>query len=273
MVRFPAGAPFPNRRAGGWPPGLVVPAGSMVSRPLVPRSVSPHQFTMPAQVPIGPYGFAQGIVPGFATAAGTRTSPPAPFSSIFTTAVLPAGTYTVQWTVTLAGTIAAAEANNFILNLGPSIFLAASVNAAAAGTYPQAQVTFTTPGGLALLLLSGSNAATAGSVYGGTIFGASAPLALQVGPAGFHTSWMLAQASIGTTTGANDSSTAEFFAQPYGPPSPAWQVGQSYAAGGDQVGLSGIKLITGEFLFVVWSGAKAGDTCTLVLSGVQTVLT
>lgn len=165
MVRFPAGAPFPNRRAGGWPPGLVVPAGSMVSRPLVPRSVSPHQFTTPAQVPIGPYGFAQGRV----TAAGSCQ--------------------------------------------------------------------------------------------------------LQVGPAGFFTSWLLAQASIGTTTGANDSATAEFFAQPYGAPSPAQQVGQSYAAGGDQIGLSGIKLVTGEFLFVVWAGAKPGDTCTLVLSGVQTVMT
>jgi hypothetical protein len=144
---------------------MVVPAGSMVARPIVPRSVSPHQFTTPAQVPIGPYGFAQGKV----TAGGTCQ--------------------------------------------------------------------------------------------------------LQVGPAGFFTSWLLAQASIGTTTGANDSATAEFFAQPYGTPSPAQQVGQSYAAGGDQIGLSGIKLVTGEFLFVVWAGAKPGDTCTLVLSGVQTVMT
>lgn len=165
MVRFPAGSPAPNRRAGGWPPGMVVPAGSMVARQVTPRSVSPQMFTTPAQVPIGPYGFAQAKV----TAGGTCQ--------------------------------------------------------------------------------------------------------LFVGPAGFFTSWLLAQASIGTTTGANDSATAEFFAQPYGPPSPAQQIGQSYAAGGDQVGLSGIKLVTGEFLFVVWAGAKPGDTCTLVLSGVQTVLT
>jgi hypothetical protein len=144
---------------------MVVPAGSMVGRPVVPRSTDPHHFTTPAQVPIGPYGFAQGTV----TAAGTCQ--------------------------------------------------------------------------------------------------------LQVGPAGFHTSWLLAQASIGTTTGANDSATAEFFAQPYGAPSPAQQVGQSYAAGGDQVGLSGIKLVTGEFLFVVWSSGHPGDTATLVLTGVQTVLT
>lgn len=162
MVRTPPGY---NRRAGGWPPGMVVPAGSMVGRRVLPASLAPHHYVTPAQVPIGPYGFAQGII------------------------------------------------------------------------------------------------------------GAAGTLTLHVGPTAFGTSWELAQASIGTTTGANDTATAEFFAQPYGTPSPAWQVGQSYAAGGDQVGLSGIKLVTGEFLFVVWSGAKPGDTATLILSGNQTVLT
>lgn len=165
MVRFPAGAPAPNRRAGGWPPGMVVPAGSQVARRVLPHSTAPVHYNAPAQVPIGPYGFAQGTI----AANGTCT--------------------------------------------------------------------------------------------------------LHVGPAGFFASWMLAQASIGTTSGAVDTSTAAFFAQAYGPPAPAQQVGQSYAAGGDQVGLSGIKLVTGEFLFVVWSGGKPGDTATLVLTGVQTVLT
>lgn len=162
MVRLPAGY---NRRAGGWPPGMIVPAGSQVARRVLPPSVPPHHYTTPAQVPIGPYGFAQGIV-----AAG-------------------------------------------------------------------------------------------GSVT------------LRVGPAGFGTAWDLAQASVATTTGANDTSTVAFYGQPYGTPSAAWQVGQSYAGGGDQVGLAGIKLVTGEFLFAVWSGAKPGDTATLILSGVQTVLT
>lgn len=150
--------------AGGWR-GRVVPAGSQVPRRVLPPSVSLRQFTTPARVPVGPYGFAQGII----AANGTCT--------------------------------------------------------------------------------------------------------LNVGPAGYRTAWELAQASIGTTTGANDTATAAFFAQPFGSPSPAWQVGQSYAAGGDQVGLAGIKMVTGEYLFVVWSGGHPGDTATLVLSGVQTVLT
>lgn len=161
MVRVPAGY---NRRAGGWPAGMVVPAGAMVDRRVLPASVPPHHYLTPGQVPIGPYGFAQGTV------------------------------------------------------------------------------------------------------------GAGGTVTLHVGPTGYGTGWDLAQASITTTTGPNDTATAAFFAQPFGTPSPAWQVGQSYAAGGDQVALPGIKLVTGEFLFVVWSGAKAGDTATLVLAGVQTVL-
>lgn len=103
--------------------------------------------------------------------------------------------------------------------------------------------------------------------------GAAGSVTLHVGPAGFHTAWELAQAAVSTTTGALDTSTVAFYAQPYGPPSPAWLCGQSYAGGGDQVGLSGIKIVTGEFLFAVWSGGHPGDLATLVLSGVQTVLT
>jgi hypothetical protein len=94
-----------------------------------------------------------------------------------------------------------------------------------------------------------------------------------LGPAGYQTRWELAQAAIGTTTGAADVATAEVFAQPYGPPANPWQVGQSYQAGGDQIGLAGVSLITGEVLIVVWAGGHPGDTATLVLSGTQTVLT
>lgn len=154
-----------GRRAGGsWPHGLVVPAGSMVRRPLLPPSVAPRHFNTPAQVPVGPYGFAQGII---------------------------------------------------------------------------------SAGGAAIL---------------------------HVGPSGFNTSWKLAQASVTTTTGPADTAACSFYAQPYGTPAQPWQVGQSYQAGGDQVGLSGVKLVTGEYLFAVWSGGHPGDICTLILTGVMTVL-
>lgn len=265
MVRTPPGY---HLRAGGWPPGSVVPAGSHVDRRVLPASVAPHHYLTPGQVPIGPYGFAQGTVPGFATTTGSSNAPPQ--FTILNSVPVPAGTYTVNWSVTVSGTTAAAEVNNFLLVL-PGLSGITSVNGSAPGTYPQAPVTFTTTGGTAFLQ-TGANNATAGSVYSETLFTASSPLTLHVGPTGYGTGWDLAQASIATTTGANDTATAAFFAQPFGTPSPAWQVGQSYAAGGDQVGLSGVKLVTGEFLFVTWTGAKAGDTATLILSGVQTVL-
>lgn len=104
----------------------------------------------------------------------------------------------------------------------------------------------------------------------GTI--AAGTVTVSVGPAGAGTSWDLAQASITTTTGAADAATAALFVQVTGSPVAAWQVGQSYAAGGDQIGLAGIKMVPGERLYVVWSSAKNGDTATLILTGVMSAL-
>ena len=104
-----------------------------------------------------------------------------------------------------------------------------------------------------------------GTVGGGTV-------TLNVGPQGAGTSWDLAQVSVATTTGANDVSTVAFYAQPTGTVAAAQKVGQSYAGGGDQIGLAGIKLVPGEQLYAVWSGAKNGDVATMILTGVMTVL-
>ena len=104
-----------------------------------------------------------------------------------------------------------------------------------------------------------------GTIAGGTV-------TLSVGPQGAGTSWDLAQVSVATASGAADASTVAFFAQPAGTVQAPWQVGQSYAGGGDQVGLAGIKLVPGERLFAVWSSAKNGDVATMILTGVMTVL-
>jgi hypothetical protein len=63
VVRLPQGY---NRRAGGWPVGVRVPAGTQLYRRVQPRSIPQTAFRTPVQVEIGPYGFAQGVV-----AAGT----------------------------------------------------------------------------------------------------------------------------------------------------------------------------------------------------------
>jgi hypothetical protein len=105
-----------------------------------------------------------------------------------------------------------------------------------------------------------------GTISGGTV-------TISVGPSGSGTSWDLAQLAISTTTGAADASTCSVFVQPSGPPNDAWQVGQSYAGGGDQIGLAGVKMVPGERLYAVWSGAHNGDTAVIVLTGSKTVLT
>lgn len=64
---------------------------------------------------------------------------PAAGATIVTTAPLGAGTYTVSWTVELAGAAAAADANNFEILNGAAVVMV-SENAGAAGQYQQVQV-------------------------------------------------------------------------------------------------------------------------------------
>lgn len=262
------------RAAGGWPAGSYVPAGTHVDRRVLPRSVPPGVFLGRGRlmkVPIGPYGFAQGTIPS-GTVTGSATSPGT--FQIFATLAINPGTYTVSWTVTLAGTVGAGDANNFGLTLGSGRTLAApSVNTGAAGTYAQASVTFTVIAADTITLKTWSSAPTAGATYSGTVTITGASLTLNVGPQGVGSSWDLAQVSVATTTGTADASTVAFFVQPTGTVQAPWQVGQSYAGGGDQVGLAGIKMVPGERLYAVWTSANPGDIATMILTGVMTVLT
>jgi hypothetical protein len=108
---------------------------------------------------------AQGS--GLPYSAGSVTSPAA-FANILFLNVTP-GTYTVSWTVTLAGTLSAADVNNFGLYNGTT-FVAGSINPASPGTYPQAPVTFTVTGGAPdIKILSAGNTPTTGAVYGAAI--------------------------------------------------------------------------------------------------------
>lgn len=96
-----------------------------------------------------------------------------------------------------------------------------------------------------------------------TVAGGTATV--KVGPSGFGVRWYPAQAVINTTTGANDPSTCQLFK---GVISAASQIGaQSYAGGGDTIGLAGLDLQPGEFIIAVWSGATNGDTATLRVLG------
>lgn len=69
---------------------------------------------------------------------------PAAAAVIATLTGLPAGTYTVAWTVGLQGAAAAGDADNFRLNTSAGDVMA-SVNPGAAGEYPQASTEITVP--------------------------------------------------------------------------------------------------------------------------------
>jgi hypothetical protein len=100
--------------------------------------------------------------PSPAQAEGSTVAPAAG-AAIVTLSGLRAGTYDVSWTVELLGAAAAADANNFEVKNGATV-VETSLNAGAAGTYPQVGVRIT-------VLASGSvsinavGAGTAGVTY------------------------------------------------------------------------------------------------------------
>jgi hypothetical protein len=102
------------------------------------------------------------------------------------------------------------------------------------------------------------------------VVGAAGTVTLSVGPQGIGASWQPDQAGIATSVGALDTATAAVYVGPL--PIAPFQVAQSYAAGGDAVGLAGYTLSPGEFVTVVWSGATAGSTAQLKVTGTETVL-
>lgn len=101
-----------------------------------------------------------------------------------------------------------------------------------------------------------------------TVAGATATVRL--GPQGLGTIWYPQAATIATTSGAADASTCTIYlgAQAVLPQI----VGQSYAGGGDSIGLTSPPLTPGLFLIAVWVSAHNGDQATLVIYGDQEVL-
>lgn len=107
-----------------------------------------------------------------------------------------------------------------------------------------------------------------GQVMG--VIGAGGSVTLRAGPAGVGASWALDSAAISTSTGASDSSTCAVYAGPQAISS--FLVAQSYAGGGDAIGLAGISIVPGEFVWAVWSGGVHLATATLKVTGTKTAL-
>ena len=221
------------------------------------------------QVPLNG-GQAQGIVPGITPVSGSVTSP-GTFTAVAGNIAVPPGVYVIDWSVTLSGTIAAAEADNFIFFGGPGgvDLLATSVNAAAAGTYPQAPLTITVADGDLIGIATAGTAPTAGAVYAGVFSSVGQPLTLQVGPQGMGTTWYPIQVTTTTSTGALDVSTAYVYLGPS--ITPATQVG-IIGTGNGTAALAIPSMSPGQTLIVQWLNGHPGDTASMNIIGTMDAL-
>jgi hypothetical protein len=107
-----------------------------------------------------------------------------------------------------------------------------------------------------------------GEGTGTALVNAAGAAVVSVGPAALNT-WYVTYAAIMTTTGALDAATAGVIVGPIS--AGLVPAGQSYAGGGDSVGLGNQVLRPGDFITVVWAGGHPGDTATLTVFGTQDV--
>ena len=113
--------------------------------------------------------------------------------------------------------------------------------------------------------------------YAAKVVPASGTVTIYVGPMGVGTVWYPQAAAISTTTGANDASTCALYLSPLTDANalvPSTQIGgQSYAGGGDTIGLAVPPMWPGYFIIAVWTGATQGALAALAVYGTQRVLT
>jgi hypothetical protein len=265
MVRLPRRniGPVPTLAAGTW----AAAGNRFTKRTLVPPLPIGSYTSKISSVPLTG-GQASGTILGFAGATGSVTSP-GTFANITSTITIPAGgTYKVQWSVTLAGTLSSADTDNFVLVQNDTI-IATSVNADTAGTYPQAPVTITaSPGDT--LLVGVPAGGTAGAVYSAVISSQALPLTLQVGPQGLGTTWYPAQMTLSTTTGALDTSTALVYLGSGGVPT---TLVATVFTGNGTAALAVPPMQPGDYLIVTWSNGHPGDTASFNTIGTQDALT
>lgn len=202
------------------------------------------------------------------TTTGGATAPSQ--FTILNSVVIPAGTYTVNWSVTLSGTTGANEVNNFLLVL-PGLPGITSVNGSAAGTYPQAPVTFTTSGGPAFLQ-TGPNNGTAGAVYSETLNGGGGSGTVQLGPTSPGELWHPSQVSV-SCSAAVSTGTCQCSIYAGSAPSQSTFVDGTFSGdtGDTSDAIGGHVINPGQSIFVAWTGGPPGATATAVVAGQRTV--
>jgi len=103
----------------------------------------------------------------------------------------------------------------------------------------------------------------------GTIPG-SGKITLSVGPQGLGTIWYPAQATISTTTGPLDTSTALAYLGSAGVPTQ--QVATVYSGNGT-IALAVPDMQPGDQLIIMWTGAHTGDIAAVNIIGTMDALT
>ena len=131
--------------------------------------------------------------------SGTATDPAAGGVIAQITAV-PAGTYAVQWTVSLQGTVTSGDANNMNLNNGAAAVVTA-VFPGTAGNYSQPPVTITVAAGATVSVKAIAAASGASAVYGATL--TLTPVAVAADSVSlYRTSNVITQPPLWTFSGA-----------------------------------------------------------------------
>src|SRR5260370_30021917 len=134
--------------------------GEVMALPVQPTSVDVPVIQSDCRL-VG-WSLRDTSTPSFAEGEGSVLSPGAGAQPV-TLAGLAAGTYDVTWQVSLQGAAAAADANNFQLKNGAAA-VENSINAGAAGAYPQVGARITVAqGGTVTVVAIG--AGTAGVTY------------------------------------------------------------------------------------------------------------
>lgn len=106
-----------------------------------------------------------GAETGLSTEASLLS--PGAGATIASIANVPVGVYTISWSVQLIGAAAAADQDNFQLLSGATVLMA-SLNAGAAGQYPQTQLQFAVPS-LQTIAVKAIAAGTVGVTYAAQI--------------------------------------------------------------------------------------------------------
>lgn len=122
----------------------------------------------------------------------------------------------------------------------------------------------------------GSQRTTITGGYAAKIVPSSGIVTIYCGPMGLGMVWYPQAVAISTTTGANDASTCTLYLSPLQNGSqlaPSTQIGgQSYAGGGDTIGIAVPPIRPGLFIIAQWTGAKAGDLAALQVYGEQSAM-